>query len=190
MISRALQQFHTFFDHCIGGWETERTYHHLSRQEVERSKTEFTIRTLTPPLKAKVLADNNYPPEPKIDQINGLLGFHLDFDTVSESGEQVSQSLNMLFLPKDELASSLEGDYLRDRAYEEDRPIVAHFRFDPQRQELVMTTTYTEVIAIDTIRLLNPRLRLRQILTYRRPVQADPPKDLVLVGFGVEQKIT
>ncbi len=190
MISMALQQFHTFFDHCIGGWQTERTYHHLSRQEVERSKTEFTIRTLTPPLKAKVLADNHYPPEPEINQINGLLGFHLDFDTVSESGEQVSQSLNMLFLPKDELASTLEGDYLRDRGYEEDRPIVAHFRFEPQRKELEMTTTYTDVIAVDTIRLLNPRLRLRQILTYHRPAQGDPLKDLVLVGFGVEQKVT
>lgn len=182
-----LSHFHHFFDCCIGGWHTERTYHHLSQNEVERSKTSFNIRTLTPAFKEKVLKDNHYPPQP---EINGLLGFHLDFDTLSETGEEVSQSLNMLFLPQDETAPILAGDYLRDRAYEEDRPIVAQFRFDPNTLELLMTTTYTTVVAIDAIRLVNPRLRLRQILTYRRPPQGQPLQDLVLVGFGVEQKVT
>lgn len=180
-----IERFHHFFDCCIGAWSTERTYHYLNRQDVERSRTEFTIRTLTPEHKQKVLQDNHYPPQP---EINGLLGFHLAFDTVSEKGEEVSQQLNMLFLPEEETAPILQGDYLRDRAYEEDRPIVAHFRFDPDSLELKMKTTYTQVIAVDSIRLVNPRLRIRQILTYRRPPQGEALTDLVLVGFGVEQK--
>ncbi len=185
-MTTALTRFHTFFDYCIGSWETERTYHDLTSQVVERSKTSFTIRTLTPPFKEKVLRDNNYPPQP---EINGLLGFHLDFDTVSEAGEAVSQSLNMLFLPVDEEALILEGDYLRDRAYEEDRPIVAHFRFDPSSQELLMTTHYSQVVSVDSIRMISPRLRLRQILNYHRPPDGDPCQQLIMAGFGVEQKV-
>jgi hypothetical protein len=124
---------------------------------VERSRTEFTIRTLTPELKEKVLADNNYPNH----GVDGFLGFHLAFETVSEKGEEVGQELNMLFVPRREGPRGLEGDYLRDRAYEEERPMVADFRFDPGSLQLVMTTTYTHVVSVDTITLLNPRLRLR-----------------------------
>jgi hypothetical protein len=68
--------------------------------------------------------------------------------------------------------------------------MVAAFRFDPGSLQLVMTTTYTRVVAVDTITLLNPRLRLRQILTYQRPPQGQPLQELLLVGFGVEQKLT
>jgi hypothetical protein len=53
-----------------------------------------------------------------------------------------------------------------------------------------MTTTYTHVVSVDTITLLNPRLRLRQILNYRRPPQGQPLQEVLLVGFGVEQKLT
>lgn len=183
---KPLEQFHYFFNCCIGAWSTERTYHHLTRGEVERSRTEFTIRTLTPDLKHKVLADNQYPNH----SVDGFLGFHLAFETVSETGEEVAQELNMLFVPQQENPAGLEGDYLRDRAYEEDRPIVAAFRFDPGSLQLSMTTTYTRVVAVDTITLLNPRLRLRQILTYQRPAVGQPLQDLILVGFGVEQKLT
>lgn len=182
----AIVKFHHFFDCCIGSWVTERTYHYLPQQEVERSRTEFTIRTLTPDFKAKVLTDNHYPPQA---EINGLLGFHLKFDTVSAKGETVSQALNMLFLPDREDTPILEGDYLRDRAYEEDRPMVARFRFDPEQMELQMTTTYTRVIAIDSITLTTPRLRIRKIMNYRRPDEGQPLEDVVLVGFGVEQKV-
>ncbi len=181
---QAIARFHHFFDCCIGGWHTERTYHDLSRQDVERSHTDFTIRTLGPELRAKVLQDNHYPPDLPI---NGLLGFHLAFETVSETGEEVSQSLNMLFLPEREDSPILEGAYLRDRGYEEDRPIVAHFTFDPHTLCLRMTTTYTRVVAVDKITLLHPRLRLREIITYRRG-EDDPPKEVLLVGFGVEQR--
>ncbi|MGQ9838809.1 MAG: phycobiliprotein lyase [Cyanobacteriota bacterium] len=183
---KALEQFHYFFNCCIGAWSTERTYHHLARGEVEHSHTEFIIRTLTPDLKHKVLTDNHYPNH----GVDGFLGFHLAFETVSETGEEVNQEVNMLFVPKQETAAGLEGDYLRDRAYEEDRPIVAAFRFDPRSLQLNMTTTYTHVVAVDSITLLNPRLRLRQILTYQRPPAGQLLQDLLLVGFGVEQKLT
>jgi len=43
---------------------------------------------------------------------------------------------------------------------------------------------------MDTITLINPRLRLREIVTYQRPALGDPLKDVILVGFGVEQKTT
>jgi len=181
----AITKFHYFFDCCIGAWSSERTYHYLTRQEVERSHTEFIIRTLTPLLKEKVLRDN----QRSSLFVDSLLGFYLAFQTLSEKGEAVSQDLNMLFIPDQEDAPVLEGAYLRDRAYEEAKPMVAHFRFEPQTQELLMTTTYTEVIAVDSITLINPNLRIRKILTYRRPATGQPLEKLILVGFGVEQKI-
>ncbi|MBE9168371.1 phycobiliprotein lyase [Pleurocapsales cyanobacterium LEGE 06147] len=45
---------------CVGKWTTERTYHYLSEQEVERSRTEFSLRPLTSEQKQKVLTDNAY----------------------------------------------------------------------------------------------------------------------------------
>jgi hypothetical protein len=181
----AITKFHYFFDCCIGAWESERTYHYLTRPEVERSRTEFTIRTLTPALKEKVLQAN----ELSSLFVDSLLGFYLAFQTVSDKGEEVSQNLNMLFVPDQEDAPVLEGSYLRDRAYEENRPMVAHFRFDPYKLELLMTTTYTEVVAVDSIALINSNLRIRKILNYRRPPIGQPLENLVLAGFGVEQKI-
>jgi len=46
-------------------------------------------------------------------------GFSLGFYTISEKGEEVSQSLNFIFVPISEENGWLSGDYLRDRAYEE-----------------------------------------------------------------------
>lgn len=164
---------------------TERTYHYLSHQEVERSHTEFTIESISTDLKTKVLSDNQYPmPE----NLASLPGFHLKFDTVSETGEEVSQQLNMLFVPQDFEADALKGHYLRDRAYEEAKSIVANFRFDLAHRELLMTTYYTQVVSVDSITLINPQLRIRKILNYRRPEADQPLQEVVLVGFGVEQK--
>jgi len=181
----SMKVFHDFFQCCVGNWVTERTYHYLNEQEVERSRTEFKIKPLTESLKLKVIADNNF----SIPQrVNDLPGFHLGFDTVSEKGERVSQQLNMLFVTKQQDAPILEGSYLRDRAYEEERPIIANFRFDPIIKELLMTTNYTRVVAVDSITLANPNTRIRKILTYRRPPEGEALQELVLVGFGVEQK--
>ncbi len=181
-----LSDFHYFFDCCVGNWQTERTYHYLTHQDVERSHTEFRVDAITPDLKQKVLADNGYG---EVTELDPLPGFRLGFHTVSEKGEEVSQELRMLFVPKQQDNGVLEGDYLRDRAYEEARPIISHFRYDPANRELLMTTRYTKVVSVDSILLVNPQMRIRRILNYQRPAEGSPLDTLVLVGFGVEQKV-
>ncbi|MDB9315113.1 phycobiliprotein lyase [Spirulina sp. CS-785/01] len=176
---------HKFFDHCVGNWSTERTYHYLTSQEVERSHTDFQIKKLDLTRKLKVLNDNQYPIPPDTDT---LPGFALGFQTVSEHGEKVSQDLNILFVPQTQDGNILEGDYLRDRAYEESRPIISHFQFDLKDRELLMTTHYTRVISVDSITLINPKLRIRRIYNYQRPPEGQPLEEMRLVGFGVEQK--
>ncbi len=185
MASVTRDQFQNFFDCCVGSWTTERTYHYLTQRDVERSHTEFVVHALEPSLKAKVLEDNQRPLPPELDR---LPGYHLAFETLSEKGEAVSQALNMLFVPSSEAALILEGDYLRDRAYEESKPMVARFRFNAESRELLMTTTYTKVISVDSITLVNPTLRIRRIINYQRPPEGQPLETVVLVGFGVEQK--
>lgn len=192
----SLKEFHQFFEHCVGTWDSERTYHYLSQQQIERSRTNFVISPLSADQKQKVLADNRYESSAEGD-IEALPGFHLAFETVSESGEEVSQALNMLFVAKDEGKAemppetdfgTLSGDYLRDRAYEESRPIVSQFQFEPSSRELLMTTTYSQVVSVDSITLITPNLRIRRILNYRRPAAGAALSELLLVGFGVEQK--
>ncbi|UBF28195.1 phycobiliprotein lyase [Kovacikia minuta CCNUW1] len=179
------QEFQQFFDECVGTWVTERTYHYLAVQEVERSRTEFVVQSIPLERKTQVLTDNQYPVPA---ELTDLPGYHLAFETVSEKGERVAQSLNMLFVPQQEETEGLLGDYLRDRAYEEAKPIVSKFRFNSQNRELLMTTTYTRVVSVDSITLITPNLRIRRILNYRRPPAGEPLQEVVLVGFGVEQK--
>lgn len=174
-----------FFDCCIGHWSIERTYHYLTHQEIERSHTDFQVEAITPDLKRQVLVDNAYPVP---DSLDDLPGFNLVFHTVSEQGEEVSQELRALFVPKQQTDGVITGDYLRDRAYEEARPIVSSFRYDATSRELLMTTPYTRVVSVDSILLVNPNLRIRRILNYQRPEAGKPLDTLVLVGFGVEQK--
>lgn len=177
-----------FFEACLGKWSIERTYHYLNatEKEIERSHTNYDIRPLTEVNRLKVLKDNERP-EPGDVKCHG---FALAFDTTSERGEKVSMELNILFVPTSEVAGVFEGDYLRDKAYEETRPMVAHFRYDPERAELRMTTRYTRTVSVDAITLVNPQLRLRQIQNFRRPQFDDfPLKELELVGFGVEKKV-
>jgi hypothetical protein len=181
----SLLKFQQFFDDCVGNWVTERTYHYLTQQEVERSHTEFVVQSVDRDRKLQVLADNQYPNQPDLDS---LPGYHLEFATVSDKGDRVNQALNMLFVPQPHDGLLVMGDYLRDRAYEESRPIISHFQFNPETRELLMTTTYTKVISVDSITLVNPKLRIRKILNYRRPAANEPPNEVVLVGFGVEQK--
>ncbi|MGD1858600.1 MAG: phycobiliprotein lyase [Leptolyngbyaceae cyanobacterium] len=182
----SIQPFYDFFDCCVGQWVTERTYHYLSHQEIERSRTEFAVAPITRDLKEKVLADNQYG---DVENIETMPGFRLGFHTVSETGDEVSQELRMLFVPTLEKADHLEGHYLRDRAYEEAKPIISHFRFGLANRELLMTTRYTKVVSVDSITLVNPDLRIRRILNYQRP-QTDqaPLENVLLAGFGVEQK--
>lgn len=189
-MSDALSVFYRFFDACVGSWDSERTYHYLSRSSVERSHTNFGVSPLTAEQKKKVLTDNNYTSDSA--QIATCPGFHLVFHTVSEKGEVVDQSVNLAFVPSDKPAEHdylLEGDYLRDRAYEEDRPIISHFRFDSRTRELLMTTRYTQIVSVDSITLVNPNMRIRRIFNYMKPPEGEPLSDLALVGFGVEQKL-
>lgn len=178
-------KFQYFFDCCVGNWATERTYHYMTRGEVERSHTDFGVHPLTTELKTLVLTDNQYPIP---DDLDALPGYHLAFNTVSDKGERVSQQLNLLFVPKSQTGSTIEGDYLRDRAYEEAKPIISKFRFHLETRELLMTTFYTRVVSVDSITLINPNLRIRKILNYERPPEGEPLENVVLVGFGVEQK--
>ncbi len=180
-----IQDLHYFFECCVGQWTTERTYHYLRRQYVERSHTDFTVAPITPDLKQKVLTDNQYG---EVAELATLPGFRLGFHTVSETGEEVSQELRMLFVPQAEGQGFLEGDYLRDRAYEEAKPIISHFRYHFDQRELLMTTYYTEVVSVDSIMLVNPTLRVRRILNYQRPIGDAPLDTLLLAGFGIEQK--
>ncbi len=183
-----LNEFQDFFTACVGSWKTERTYHYLSDQEVERSRTEFVVKPLNVEIKHKVLQDNQYAVVP--DDLDTLPGFNLNFYTISEKGEEVKQSLNLLFVPTSENALTLEGDYLRDRAYEESRPIVSAFSFNRQTKELLMTTYYSYIVSVDSITLINPSLRIRKIINYQRPPEGELLKIVSLVGFGVEQKVT
>ena len=180
-----LTDINYFFDCCIGHWDIERTYHYLAHQEIERSHTDFQVAPITPELKRKVLADNEYRETSDIIQ---MPGFQLVFHTVSDKGEEVSQELCALFVPKAQEGTVMTGDYLRDRAYEEARPIISSFSYNQDNRELLMTTHYTRIVSVDSITLINPTMRIRQILNYRRPPENEPLDTLVLVGFGVEQK--
>jgi hypothetical protein len=181
-----LSDLHYFFDCCLGHWSIERTYHYLSHQQVERSHTDFEVEAITDAQRRQVLAANHYPP---VDQLDQLPGFQLRFHTVSETGEEVTQALRAVFIAKQQQGTLLVGDYLRDLAYEEARPIISSFSYNPHHRELLMTTPYTQVIAVDSITLINPNLRIRRILNYQRPAPGEPLDRLRLVGFGVEQKI-
>ena len=178
--------FQQFFRDCVGNWVSERTYHYLDYQEIERSRTEFTVKPLTSEPKNQVLTDNAYQTSSSLDNFPG---FNLGFYTINDKGEEVSQNLNLMFVPTAESDGILEGDYLRDRAYEEARPIISHFRFNSLTRELLMTTNYTRVVSVDSITLTNPDLRIRKILNYQRPPENQPLDKVLLAGFGVEQKV-
>ncbi len=177
--------FQQFFADCVGEWVSERTYHYLSYQDIERSRTEFQVQPLTIEQKQQVLTDNAYQ---DIEKLDNLPGFNLGFYTISDKGEEVRQNLNLMFVSQTEKDEFLEGDYLRDRAYEEARPIISHFRFNSLTKELLMTTNYTRVVSVDSITLHNPKLRIRKILNYQKPEAGQPLEKILLAGFGIEQK--
>lgn len=179
--------FQQFFADCVGNWVSERTYHYLIQQEIERSRTEFAVQPLNSEQKSQVLTDNAYEQN---GSLSAFPGFNLGFYTINDKGEEVRQNLNLMFVPTEESGNLLEGDYLRDRAYEEARPIISHFRFNSVTKELLMTTNYTRVVSVDSITLTNPNLRIRKIINYQRPLEGKPLDKILLAGFGIEQKVT
>jgi hypothetical protein len=206
--------FQDFFTACTGLWKTERIYHSILQGEVERSYTEYRVESLTGDQKQAILS---------LSELGGIKvdmaqvksdervcpGFAIAFDTVSESGEQVSMSLKALFIPDAYVLSNeisadipplpmaaqvpatqevIEGFYLRDEGYSEGGAVASRFTYLPSRQTLEMTTYYRRSVAVDQMRLVAPDLRIRTIITYQRPESGEAPTVIDLVGFGVERR--
>ncbi len=206
--------FQDFFTACTGLWKTERIYHSILQGEVERSYTEYRVESLTGDQKQEILS---------LSELGGIKvdmaqvksdervcpGFAIAFDTVSESGEQVSMSLKALFIPDAYVLSNemsadapplpmaaqvqatqevIEGFYLRDEGYSEGGAVASRFTYLPSRQTLEMTTYYRRSVAVDQMRLVAPDLRIRTIITYQRPESGEAPTVIDLVGFGVERR--
>jgi len=206
--------FQEFFTACTGLWKTERIYHSILQGEVERSYTEYRVESLTGDQKQAILS---------LSELGGIKvdmaqvksdervcpGFAIAFDTVSESGEQVSMSLKALFIPDAYVISNemsadapplpmaaqvpatqevIEGFYLRDEGYSEGGAVASRFTYLPSRQTLEMTTYYRRSVAVDQMRLVAPDLRIRTIITYQRPESGEAPTVIDLVGFGVERR--
>ena len=205
--------FQDFFTACTGLWKTERIYHSVLQGQIERSYTEYRVESLTGEQKQQILA---------VSQLDGIKvdteqvgseaiacpGFAIAFDTVSETGEQVSMSLKALFIPDayvslDEKADTppmplaahipvteevIQGFYLRDEGYSEAGAVKSRFTYLPSRQTLEMTTYYQRSVAVDQMRMVAPDLRLRTIITYQRPEVNQIPTIIDLVGFGVERR--
>jgi len=116
--------FQDFFTACAGLWKTERTYHSILENEVERSYTEFRADSLDLAEKQQILSNslsgNNSPSDRgfgitiDVEQVmhNPLVvpGFAISFETRSEKGEEVSMSLKALFVP-DTYITSKTSDF-------------------------------------------------------------------------------
>lgn len=204
--------FSDFFTACTGIWKTERIYHSMLQGEIERSYTQYQVTPLADEQKLQMLS----LPLGGLKIDTALLhseeaiypGFAIAFDTVSETGEQVSMSLKALFIPdayaNDETASPLpplpsaaqispteeliQGFYLRDEGYSEAGATKSRFTYLPSRQTLEMTTYYRNSVAVDQMRMVAPNLRVRTIITYQRPDANTMPTIIDLVGFGVERR--
>lgn len=202
--------FQDFFRACAGKWTTERIYHYVQSGQIERSYTEYQVTTIAPDQKQQILSSvlSGIKVE-KSKSDTELPGFAIAFDTRSETGETVSMSLQALFVPDsyiigggeaDEIPPPLaaqvdlsgeviKGYYLRDEGYSEAGAILGRFTYQPTRQTLEMTTYYRRSVAVDQMRLVSSDLRLRTIVTYKRPeAREEPPSIIDLIGFGVENK--
>jgi hypothetical protein len=205
--------FQDFFTACAGKWTTERIYHYVQEGQVERSYTEFRATTIAPAQKQQILSSILSEIKVDFDKISHqkveLPGFAIAFDTRSETGETVSMSLQALFVPDSYVVGNgsvpeippplaaqvdlsgeiIKGFYLRDEGYSEAGAILGRFTYQPTRQTLEMTTYYRRSVAVDQMRLVSPDLRIRTIVTYKRPeIREEPPNIIDLVGFGVEHK--
>ena len=207
--------FQEFFTACSGTWKTERIYHYPLDNEIERSFTEFRVTALDGQAKQRILSPYAGDRGTELTITAAALtnaemqcpGFAIAFDTRSETGEEVSMTLNALFVPDTcittnaltmplppvaaQLALSgetIQGVYLRDQGYSEGGAIAGGFTYQPTRQTLEMTTYYRRSVAVDQMRLVAPDMRMRTIVTYRRPEDDTPPTVITLLGFGVEYR--
>ena len=206
--------FQDFFTACTGLWKTERIYHSILQGEIERSYTEYRVETLTGDQKQQILSLSslggiNVDMAQAKSHEAACPGFAIAFETVSETGEQVSMSLKALFVPDTYVLSPeisaetpplpgaaeipateevIQGYYLRDEGYSEAGAVKSRFTYLPTRQTLEMTTYYRRSVAVDQMRLVAPDLRIRTIITYQRPESGGAPTVIDLVGFGVERR--
>ncbi len=206
--------FQDFFTACTGLWKTERIYHSILQGEIERSYTEYRVETLTGDQKQQILSLSslggvNVDMAQVEPNETACPGFAITFETVSETGEQVSMNLKALFVPDTYVLSPemlaetpplpgaaqipateevIQGYYLRDEGYSEAGAVKSRFTYLPTRQTLEMTTYYRRSVAVDQMRLVAPDLRIRTIITYQRPESGAAPTVIDLVGFGVERR--
>jgi hypothetical protein len=205
--------FSEFFQACAGVWKTERIYHYILEGEVERSYTEYQAQPLSIEEKQGILsgsAISTLSLKERFETDSNLCpGFAISFATRSETGAEVSMSLKALFLPdiyvdKESLERSplpdpvaaivpnaeevIRGYYLRDEGYSESGAIAGRFTYLPSRQTLEMTTYYNRSVALDQMRFVAPDLRMRTIITYKRPELGEVPTIIDLVGFGAERR--
>lgn len=230
--------FQTFIDFMPGVWNSQRTYHypgvnddnsksivsdvngtHEQQRTREESQTTFEVHSVDAGKIEEVLQSNGIKSSAVLNswQRDMAAGFRVSFRTIMQSmgvDTPVVSATNLAFIPTSVHVNGLiKGDYFRDLGYEEKGPIKAQFVFSALKMQLVMTTTYTKVFSVDTITLVNPRLRLRQIINYKRPVaggqsgtgangetdgshqetvrqqqQSMNSSEVVLVGFGTEER--
>lgn len=189
----AAQSFASFFSAMPGSWNSQRTYHYVMDDNCEPSQTTFDVKRLSMPSIEAVLrsnADNESLTDLPEWCTNNTHGFRVDFNTrMGSDGRYVRAGTNLAFVPTQIGQDGvLHGSYYRDLGYEEKAPIKSVFVFDCNRMTLVMTTFYTKVVSVDQISLINPNLRLRNIVTYTRPPDGQALEEVILVGFGVEKK--
>lgn len=101
--------FLDFFTACAGLWKTERTYHSILENEIERSYTEFRAESLDLADKQRILsgstsADHTFSgiqidTERIMAEPLAMPGFAIAFETRSEKGEEVAMRLQALFVP-------------------------------------------------------------------------------------------
>jgi hypothetical protein len=109
LVINYMLSFQDFFTACAGFWVTERTYHFILKNEIERSHTEFRATALDAAEKQRILSgqistsptfgDIKIDTNTLLQQDQLVPGFAVAFDTVSDKGEQVSMSLKALFVP-------------------------------------------------------------------------------------------
>lgn len=107
---------------------------------------------------------------------------------MASQSELVRSYTDLAFVPERVDGGEVSGAYYRLFGYEERVPTVATFVFDAALRKLNMTTFYTRTVSVDSIALVNPTCRIRNIINFQRPPDGLPLTVPELVGFGVETK--
>lgn len=198
--------------HYIEHSEIERSFTEFRVTSLTRDE-KAQILSISQPSSTKA-APLQVDPQIWQDADDSFPGFAIAFNTRSETGETLAMSLKALFAPDTYILTPpevsplpqpllpvaaevpltpegevIQGYYLRDEGYSEAGAIAGRFTYQPTRQTLEMTTYYQRSVAVDQMRLVAPDVRLRTIITYRRPTQPqEPPTAINLIGFGVEHR--